>query len=121
MPARAFGAPQTTRTGSPDPASTMQTRSRSALGCGSAEITRARERAPPNLFPLSCAFPPRAPVVGVLAPPPAGGPGGRTSPLRREGFYFPAPPPGGRPPPPPGGGGGGGGGACSIAAAIVSN
>ena len=32
MPVRAFGAPQTTCTGSP-PASTMQTFSRSALGC----------------------------------------------------------------------------------------
>src|SRR5215831_6498948 len=41
MPARAFGAPHTTCTGSPDPVSTMHTRSLSALGCGSAEITRA--------------------------------------------------------------------------------
>src|SRR4051794_11548696 len=46
-PARAFGAPQTTWTGAPRPCSffapvsTMQTRSRSALGCCSAEITRA--------------------------------------------------------------------------------
>ena len=41
MPARAFGAPHTTCTGSPSPVSTMQTRSRSAFGCCSAEITRA--------------------------------------------------------------------------------
>ncbi len=42
MPARAFGAPQTTCTGAPpSPVSTMQTRKRSALGCCSAEITRA--------------------------------------------------------------------------------
>ena len=41
MPARALGAPHTTCTGSPDPVSTMHTRSRSALGCCSAEITRA--------------------------------------------------------------------------------
>src|ERR1035437_9240974 len=41
-PARAFGAPQTTCTGAPpSPASTMQTLKRSALGCCSAEITRA--------------------------------------------------------------------------------
>ena len=39
MPARALGAPQTTWTGSPEPVSTMQTRSRSALGCCSAEMT----------------------------------------------------------------------------------
>src|SRR6476661_4666496 len=45
-PARAFGAPQTTCTGAaPSPVSTMQTRRRSALGCGSAEITRAIENA----------------------------------------------------------------------------
>ncbi len=40
MPVRALGAPQTTCTGSP-PASTMQTRRRSALGCCLASITRA--------------------------------------------------------------------------------
>src|SRR5271166_3216173 len=40
MPVRALGAPHTTRTGSP-PASTMQTLSRSALGCGFASMTRA--------------------------------------------------------------------------------
>ena len=41
-PARAFGAPHTTCTGAPpSPVSTMQTRNRSALGCCSAEITRA--------------------------------------------------------------------------------
>src|SRR5438876_8436878 len=44
-PARAFGAPQTTCTGAPPlPGSTMQTRKRSAFGCGSAEITRAMEK-----------------------------------------------------------------------------
>src|ERR1700722_2160071 len=40
MPVRAFGAPQTTCTGSP-PASTMQTFSRSALGCCFASMTEA--------------------------------------------------------------------------------
>ena len=41
MPARAFGAPHTTCTGSPLPVLTMQTRSLSASGCCSAEITSA--------------------------------------------------------------------------------
>ncbi len=41
MPVRALGAPHTTCTGSPEPVSTMQTRRRSALGCCTAEITRA--------------------------------------------------------------------------------
>ena len=41
MPARAFGAPHTTCTSPVPPASTTQTRSRSAFGCGSAETTRA--------------------------------------------------------------------------------
>src|SRR5215475_5643997 len=41
MPVRALGAPHTTCTGSPVPVSTMHTRRRSALGCCSAEITRA--------------------------------------------------------------------------------
>src|SRR5271154_703828 len=40
MPVRALGAPQTTCTG-PPPASTMQTLSRSALGCGLASMTEA--------------------------------------------------------------------------------
>src|SRR5580704_7978874 len=40
MPVRALGAPQTTCTGSP-PASTMQTLSRSALGCCLASMTEA--------------------------------------------------------------------------------
>ena len=41
MPVRAFGAPQTTWIGLPSPVSTMQTRSRSALGCCFASMTRA--------------------------------------------------------------------------------
>ena len=41
IPARAFGAPQTTWIGSPVPVSTMQTRSRSAFGCCLASATRA--------------------------------------------------------------------------------
>ena len=41
MPARALGAPHTTCTFVPSPGSTMQTRSRSAFGCFSAETTRA--------------------------------------------------------------------------------
>ena len=40
IPVRAFGAPHTTDTG-PSPASTEHTRSRSALGCCTASITRA--------------------------------------------------------------------------------
>ncbi len=44
MPARAFGAPQTTWT-VPSPVSTVQTRSRSASGCCSAEITWATRKA----------------------------------------------------------------------------
>src|ERR1700722_13929550 len=52
MPERALGAPHTTCTGSPDPVSTMHTRSRSALGCGSAEITRAMENGA-SALPLS--------------------------------------------------------------------
>ena len=49
MPARAFGAPQTTWTFEPSPGSTMQTRSRSALGCFSAERTRAIRKAAKSL------------------------------------------------------------------------
>ncbi len=41
MPARALGAPHTTWIGFPSPMSTMQTRSRSAFGCFSAEMTLA--------------------------------------------------------------------------------
>ena len=40
-PARAFGAPQTTCTVAASPTSTMQTRNRSAFGCGSADTIRA--------------------------------------------------------------------------------
>src|SRR6266702_4452316 len=49
MPARALGAPHTTCTGAPVPVSTMHTRSRSALGWRSAEITRAMMKAPSSL------------------------------------------------------------------------
>ncbi|KAF0211670.1 MAG: hypothetical protein FD172_1731 [Methylocystaceae bacterium] len=49
MPVRALGAPQTTCTGAPFPVSTMQTRKRSAFGCGFASITRAMVKS------LSCA------------------------------------------------------------------
>ena len=41
MPLRAFGAPHTTETGMPSPASTRQARRRSALGWGSASSTWA--------------------------------------------------------------------------------
>ena len=41
MPACAFGAPQTTCTGSPAPVSTMHSRNLSAFGCFSAETTYA--------------------------------------------------------------------------------
>ena len=46
-PVRAFGAPQTTCTGSP-PASTMHTFSRSALGCCLASMTEAMTK--PSYF-----------------------------------------------------------------------
>ena len=52
MPVRAFGAPHTTCTGSPDPVSTMQTRRRSAFGCCRASITRATLK-PEKAFALS--------------------------------------------------------------------
>ena len=45
IPVRAFGAPHTTDT-SASPASTRQTRSRSALGCCTASITRAMRNGP---------------------------------------------------------------------------
>src|SRR6516164_5894446 len=41
IPVRAFGAPHTTWIGLASPVSTIHTRSRSALGCGLASITRA--------------------------------------------------------------------------------
>ena len=41
MPVLAFGAPQTTWTGTPSPESTKQTRSRSAFGCWRASTTLA--------------------------------------------------------------------------------
>ena len=52
MPARALGAPQTTWTGSPEPVSTMQTRSRSAFGMLHGGDDMAMVKAP-SAFALS--------------------------------------------------------------------
>ena len=69
MPVRAFGAPQTTCTGSP-PASTMQTLSRSAFGCCFASITRATTK-PSNFAAgsstLSTSRPTRVSVSTIAA------------------------------------------------------
>src|SRR5438552_9211449 len=68
MPARAFGAPQTTCTGAPpSPVSTKQTRRRSAFGCCSAEITRAMENGA-SAFALSSMLSTSSPImVSLLA------------------------------------------------------
>src|SRR5277367_4959093 len=69
MPVRALGAPQTTCTGSP-PASTMQTFSRSALGCCLASMTEATTK-PSYLRPgsstLSTSRPTRVSVSTISA------------------------------------------------------
>src|SRR5882724_6173035 len=66
-PARAFGAPQTTCTGAaPLPGSTMQTRKRSALGCCSAEITRAMVNGASALA-LSSMFSTSSPIMVSLS------------------------------------------------------
>ena len=52
-PVRAFGAPQTTDTRVPSPASTRQTRSRSAFGCGTASTTWAMRNGA-RAAPRSC-------------------------------------------------------------------
>ena len=66
-PARAFGAPQTTCTGAPpSPVSTMQTRRRSALGCCSAEITRAMVNGESSLA-LSSMFSTSSPIMVSLS------------------------------------------------------
>ena len=71
-PARAFGAPQTTCTGAPRPCSffapvsTMQTRSRSAFGCCSAEITRAIENGE-SAFALSSICSTSSPIMVSLS------------------------------------------------------
>src|SRR6516165_9686639 len=72
MPARAFGAPHTTCTGSPLPLSTMHTRSRSALGCCSAETTRAMEKGASNL-PRSKTFSTSSPIIVSLSTTAASG------------------------------------------------
>src|SRR5215468_11003106 len=67
MPARAFGAPQTTCTGAPpSPVSTMQTRRRSALGCCSAEMTRAMENGA-SAFALSSMLSTSSPIMVSLS------------------------------------------------------
>src|SRR5262245_21581170 len=66
-PARAFGAPQTTCTGAPpSPVSTMQTRRRSALGCCSAEMTRAIENGA-SAFALSSMLSTSSPIMVSLS------------------------------------------------------
>src|ERR1700716_2783980 len=66
-PARAFGAPQTTCTGAPpSPVSTMHTRKRSALGCCSAEITRAMVKGA-SAFALSSMFSTSSPIMVSLS------------------------------------------------------
>src|SRR6202790_1713446 len=66
-PARAFGAPHTTCTGAaPSPVSTMQTRRRSALGCCSAEITRAMVNGASALA-LSSMFSTSSPIMVSLS------------------------------------------------------
>src|SRR5262249_2711190 len=66
MPVRALGAPHTTCTGSPAPVSTMQTRSRSALGCGAAEITRATVKGASSLA-LSSSASTSSPIIVSLS------------------------------------------------------
>ena len=69
MPVRAFGAPQTTRT-VPSPVSTVQTRSRSAFGCGTASITRAMRngaRAAPRSSTPSSSRPMRVSVSVICS------------------------------------------------------
>src|SRR5215469_5664173 len=67
MPVRAFGAPHTTWIGLPSPASTMHTRSRSALGCGLASTTRAMTKGA-NSFALSSMRSTSSPImVSLLA------------------------------------------------------
>src|SRR3954447_22291042 len=66
-PVRAFGAPHTTCTGAPPlPVSTMQTRKRSALGCCSAEITRAMVKGA-SAFALSSMFSTSSPIMVNLS------------------------------------------------------
>src|SRR3954469_2708863 len=66
MPVRAFGAPQTTCTGSPEPVSTRQTRSRSAFGCCFASMTLAMVNAP-SAFALSSMFSTSSPIIVSLS------------------------------------------------------
>src|SRR5262249_15266026 len=65
-PVRALGAPHTTCTASPAPVSTMQTRSRSALGCSSAEITRAIVKGASSLV-LSSSASTSSPIIVSLS------------------------------------------------------
>ncbi len=66
MPARALGAPHTTCTGSPAPVSTMHTRSRSAFGCRSAEITRAMMNGA-SILPRSATLSTSSPIMVSLS------------------------------------------------------
>ncbi len=66
MPARAFGAPQTIWIGLPSPVSTMQTRSRSAFGCCTAETTETTLNASYSLA-LSSTFSTSSPIMVSLS------------------------------------------------------
>src|ERR1700733_7901567 len=66
MPARALGAPQTTWTGLPEPVSTMQTRSRSALGCCFASTTLAMTKGA-SVLPLSSTRSTSSPIIVSLS------------------------------------------------------
>ena len=72
MPARAFGAPHTTWTGSPAPVSTMHTRRRSAFGCCSAEITRAMVNGA-SILPRSATLSTSRPIMVSLSTTAASG------------------------------------------------
>jgi hypothetical protein len=66
MPVRAFGAPHTTWIGLPPPVSTMHTRSRSAFGCCSAEMTRAMVKGA-SALPLSSRLSTSSPIIVSLS------------------------------------------------------
>src|SRR5215472_1978704 len=66
IPVRAFGAPHTTWIGLPSPVSTMHTRSRSALGCGLASVTRAMTKGA-NSLALSSMRSTSRPIMVSLA------------------------------------------------------
>src|ERR1700723_1693112 len=66
MPVRAFGAPPTPCTGSPEPVSTMHTRSRSAFGCCLASTTRAMVNGA-SCWPMSSTRSTSSPIMVSLS------------------------------------------------------